>query len=43
MTLKAILAAVAAAAIGVGFLLPAPHDGQPAPKSQIEQLEIGRG
>lgn len=41
MTLKAIWAAVAAAAIAVGFALPAvsPHV---EPKSQIEQLEIQR-
>lgn len=42
MTLKAILAAVAAAAIVAGFCLPTAHDGgSPEPKSQIDQLEVG--
>ena len=41
MTLKAILAAVAAAAIVVGFALPAPHADDDAP-SQIAQLEVHR-
>ncbi|HZZ69906.1 MAG TPA: hypothetical protein VFE18_17170 [Phenylobacterium sp.] len=40
--LKAILAAVAAAAIVVGFCLPAtPRHAEP--KSQIQQLDIGEG
>jgi hypothetical protein len=42
VTLKAVLAAVAAAAIVVGFCLPATHR-HAEPKSQIEQLEIGQG
>jgi hypothetical protein len=42
MALRAILAVAAAAAIVVGFCLPVSH-GRAAPKSQIEQIEIGRG
>ncbi len=45
MTLRIILAAIAAAAIVVGFCLPTLHsrDGaRPEPKSQIEQIEVGR-
>jgi hypothetical protein len=43
VTLKAILAAVAAAAIVAGFCLPTAHDGNGGhePKSQIDQLEVG--
>ena len=43
MTLKAILAVVAAAAIVAGFCLPTLHDrgARPEPKSQIEQIEVG--
>ena len=43
MTLKAILAAVAAAAIVAGFCLPTAHDGNGShePKSQIDQIEVG--
>ena len=41
MTLKAIWAAAAVAAIAIGFALPAvsPHND---PRSQIEQLEVQR-
>lgn len=42
MTLKALLAVVAAAAIAVGFLLPVPAVDSPAARSQIAQLEIQR-
>jgi len=42
MALKAILAAVAAAAIGVGFLLPGPGMGAAEPRSQISQLDVQR-
>lgn len=42
MALKAILAAVAAASVAVGFCLPATHRHE-EPKSQIEQIEVGRG
>jgi hypothetical protein len=41
VTLKAILAAVAAVAIIVGFVLPALHS-HADPKSQIDQIELGR-
>jgi hypothetical protein len=44
VTLKAILAAVAAAAIVTGFCLPTLHDrdgSRPEPKSQIDQIEVG--
>jgi hypothetical protein len=43
VTLKAILAALVAAAIVVGFCLPTMHGRQAEPKSQIEQLELRRG
>jgi len=43
MALKALLAAVAAAAVAVGFLLPGPHGSLASPKSQIDQIELGRG
>jgi len=45
VTLRAILAALAAAAIIVGFCLPPLHGrrgDRPEPKSQIEQIEVGR-
>ena len=42
MALKMLLAAVAAASVAVGFCLPAAHS-HTDPKSQIQQLEIGRG
>jgi hypothetical protein len=41
MALRALLAAVAAAAIAVGLALPAVRT-QAEPKSQIEQIEVGR-
>lgn len=41
MTLKAIWTAVAAAAIAIGFALPAVVP-RGEPKSQIEQLEVQR-
>jgi hypothetical protein len=40
MALKALLAAIAAAAVGVGFILPAPHHSSSHAKSQIEQIEL---
>jgi len=40
MALKALLAAIAAAAICVGFILPGPHGGNAGAKSQIEQIEL---
>jgi hypothetical protein len=43
MTLKAFLAAAAAAAIAVGLALPVGRRGEAAPESQIEVLEVGRG
>jgi len=42
MTLKAIFVAAAAAAICVGLALPLSRR-QAEPKSQIEQIEVGRG
>ncbi len=42
MTLKAILAVLAAAAIAIGFLLPIPSVDSPAAPSQIAQLEVQR-
>jgi hypothetical protein len=42
MALKAILAAMLAAAIVVGFILPAPHGSKPHPRSQIDQLDLRR-
>lgn len=41
MTLKAVLAAVFAVAIVIGFCLPATRQA-PEPRSQIDQLEVGR-
>lgn len=40
MALKALLAAIAAAAVGVGFILPAPHHSASHPSSQIDQIEL---
>jgi hypothetical protein len=40
MELKALLAAIAAAAVAVGFILPAPHPNGTHPKSQIDQIEL---
>lgn len=42
MTLKVLLAAVAVVSIAVGFALPTRH-GRAEPKSQIQQIELGRG
>ena len=42
MTLKAILVAIAAAAIAIAFGLPILHS-HADPKSQIEQIELGHG
>ena len=41
MALKALLAAAAAVAIVVGVSLPVRH-GQAEPKSQIDQIDVGR-
>jgi len=41
VALKVLFVAAAAAAIAVGLVLPAVH-GRAEPKSQIEQLEVGR-
>ena len=43
MALRVLLAAAAAASIAVGFCLPAARHHGPEPKSQIQQLEVGRG
>jgi len=40
MALKAVLAVVAAAAIIVGFALPAPHAGHAEARSQLQTLEL---
>ena len=42
MALKALLAAVAAAAIGIGFLLPGPAQDHADARSQIAQIELHR-
>lgn len=42
MALRALLAAAAAGAIAVGFLLPATHGSRPEPRSQIQQLDVAR-
>ena len=42
MALKAILAAAAAVAIGIGFILPGPGLGHDEPRSQIAQIEVHR-
>ena len=42
MALKALFAAIAAAAVGVGFILPGPHASNGHAKSQIEQIEVRR-
>lgn len=46
MALKVVLAAVVAAAVGVGLVLPAPGRAgfgfDAAPRSQIAQIEIAR-
>ena len=42
--LKALLAAIALAAIAIGLALPVPHKSRPAqPKSQFATFELGRG
>ena len=46
MTLRLTLAAFGAAAIVAGFCLPTTHHRAgpaPEPKSQIQQIELGRG
>ena len=40
MTLKAVLAAVAAAAIVIGFALPSPHAGHAEAHSQFQTLDL---
>jgi len=40
MALKALLAAIAAVAVGVGFILPAPNHRPSHPQSQIAQIEL---
>ena len=40
MALKALLTAIAAAAVCVGFILPAPHHSSAHPASQIDQIEL---
>jgi hypothetical protein len=42
MALKALFAAIAAAAVGVGFILPGPHGGNAHATSQIDQIELRR-
>jgi hypothetical protein len=42
MALRVLVAAIAAAAVAVGFILPGPHHGNTRAKSQIEQIELGR-
>jgi hypothetical protein len=40
MSLRILLAALMAAAVGVGFILPAPHGGAAHVRSQIDQIEL---
>lgn len=40
-TLKALFAAVAAVAVGVGMLLPAHHKPEVRTQSQFETVELG--
>ena len=42
MALKTLIAAVLAAAVAVGFALPGPHGSPISPKSQIQQIDVGR-
>ncbi|WP_309604313.1 hypothetical protein [Phenylobacterium sp.] len=42
MALKTLIAAVLAAAIAVGFVLPGPHGALTSPRSQIPQIDVGR-
>jgi len=43
MTPKLLIAAIAAVAIVIGFVLPAPHHAEPVGKAQIPMQEIGQG
>ena len=43
MTPKLLVAAVAALAIAVGLVLPAPHSDEAKAQSQIPMMEIGKG
>ena len=43
MTPKLLVAAIAALAIAVGCVLPAPHKDEAKARSQIPILEIGKG
>jgi hypothetical protein len=45
MTLKIVMAAIAAAAVAVGLMIPVPHkaEAQPATESQIETISVGHG
>jgi hypothetical protein len=43
MTPKLLLAAIAAAAIAIGFALPGPHHDSAKGQSQIPTMEVGKG
>ena len=43
MRLKALLAAIACAAIAMGFALPTPPSGDTMSRSQIDTINVGRG
>jgi hypothetical protein len=43
MTPKLLIAAIAAVAIAIGFVLPGPHHDDSAAKAQIPMQEIGEG
>ena len=43
MALRAFMAALALAAIAVGLMLPVPHGGRAAARSQIATVELGAG
>jgi hypothetical protein len=40
MSLRILFAAITAAAVGVGFILPAPHSSEAHARSQIDQIEL---
>lgn len=42
MALKALLAAMVVAAVGVGLILPTPHRSDARARSQIDQIEVAR-
>jgi hypothetical protein len=43
MAMRAFMAALALAALAVGLMLPVPHGGRAAARSQIATVELGAG